>query len=575
MKRVLKEVEILRDQVEPHRIAALLLREASEVLGTVPETHGVLEAEWRDFQEAPGNPHLQAAARAYLQLSSEDRLRSLPKLTDIGNLRRYGVELIEAVPGRMIADLVGNVKSVRCSFASAAMPALQIALAARQGDRDTHVRFIDPGTELCDLVKLAASTIAAPLEVIVGQPLARNDGGNFEAEICMPPFGMDVRDRNELPRKTLERIDATERGRLHFEPVAMADMLVHAPHARVVFNFTAGALFRTVGFEAIARSEVVESGRIAAVFAVPQGMVFNATGIATSIVILDPKGSDIPQVRFIDLSDKLFGAKATRGQYDIRRESSWYRAVSDPLEGDPSWARDVPIKEIHDQNDILAVERYLRTQAAEALVAFLSGYETKILGDLVEIIRPVALPKSEDGDYTVHEASPADIGEAGFLGVPLRETRLAHGALRKARNQQVRPGDLLFSVKGTIAKVGIVGDDVPTQEDDGFWTAGQSLVILRTSGAIAPEVLYEYFSNAVVRAYVGSLAGGAAIQSISAKDLAALPIPLPAQDEQEKIVSRSHARHALFNEIERVRHEIDEHRAESWPHNFLKKAVGT
>src|SRR5690554_2916766 len=91
MKNVLKEVEVLRDQMEPHRIAALLLREASEVLGAVPETHGGLEAEWQGFRDAPGYPHLQAAARAYLELSPEDRLKILPKLTDIGGIRRYGV----------------------------------------------------------------------------------------------------------------------------------------------------------------------------------------------------------------------------------------------------------------------------------------------------------------------------------------------------------------------------------------------------------------------------------------------------------------------------------------------------
>ncbi len=573
MKNIIKELDAISGPVFGPRMTGLLLREVAEVIGNVPDLHSGIEGDWREFLNNPNYPRLKAAARELLGLPLTERLAGISHLLGRGG-RGHGLEMIQEIPAKMIAELAGHVASVRCSFSGSAMPALQIALASSQAGRDVHVRFVDLSLEICDVVKLAAITIETEIDVVSGSPLARIDGGSFDAEICIPPFGADVRDRSELPRKTLERIDATDKGRLHFEPVAMADMLVHAPNARVVFSFTAGALFRTVGLEAVARSEIVDSGRLVSVIAVPPGMIYTTTTIATSIVVLEPAGGSKKEVRFIDLSDDRFGSKTTRGQYDIHHDVSWAETTRTQLSDDAEWARDVSIEEIHKQSDVLAVERYLRTQSAEALSVFLAGYETRALSDVVEIIRPAALPKSKDGEYTVREASPGDIGEAGFLGLPPRETQIAHGVFRtKARNQQVRPGDVLLSVKGTIGKVGIVGADAPDGNDDNFWTAGQSLVILRPGKRIAPEVLYEYLSDDLVQEYIGSLAGGAAIQSISAKDLAALPIPLPDKDQQARVVDQARERQAKFEQIERMRQEIEDHRSRTWPHRDLGKAA--
>ena len=570
MSNISTQLDALRGMIDPHQMTGILLREVAETLGETPDLHGGLDADWQQFRKNPSYPHLQAAARSFLEMTRAERLAALPLLANMGG-SRSGLNLIEATPAKMIADLAGHVSSVRCSFSSAAMPALQIALAASDAGREVHVRFIDFNTGHCNLMKLAAAAIEVSIDVVADQPFSRADGGTFEAEICMPPFGVDVRERKDLPLKTLERIDAAERGRLHFEPVAMADILVHAPSAKVVISFSAGALFRTVGIEVVARGEIVNSGRLAAVFAVPPGMIYTKTGIATCIVVLEPEGSDNKDVRFLDLADEKFGARTIRGRYDFRLDAPWAEAITCEVDENTSWARDVNVHEIHEQSDVLAVERYLQTEAARALAVFLSKYKTVHLGDLVEVIRPGAIPKTEDGEYTIHEASPGDIRETGFLGLPARETKVARGTLRRARNQQVRPGDVLFSVKGTIGRVGIVPDNVPDKNDESFWTAGQSLVILRTQGRIAAEVLYEYLSFDLVQNYLGSLAGGAAIQSISARDLASLQIPLLSKKEEARVQSEFAQRQQAFEEIRRLRQVIDDLRDESWP----RPALGT
>ena len=570
MKHIWREIEALRGSIDPQRLAGVLLREVAEINGEVPELHSGLERDWQEFRESPSYPHLQSAARLFLELSEAERIESLPLHINIDGRSHFGYGFIEGIPAKKIAEMAGPVASVRCSFGPSAMPALQIALEAKIARRPLHVRFIDLDIDLCDLVKLAAAAIGVSIDVIAGQPFSRIDGGSFEAEICMPPFGANIRDREELPRKTLERIDAAERGRLHFEPVAMADMLVHAPNARVVFSFTAGALFRTVGFEAVARSEIIDSGRLVAVFAVPPNMIYTTTQIATGIVVLKPKGHHEESIRFVDLADKRFATKANRGRYNIDRRTSWAEAIDCEISDDVLWARDVAVSEIHDQSDVLSAERYLRTQSGEALSVFLANYETRPLGDVVEVIRPAAIPKSEDGEFIIHEASPGDIGEEGFLNCPPKETRVARGALRKARNQQVRPGDVLLSVKGTIGKTGMIPKNVPGSDEDSFWTAGQSLVILRSKGSISPEVLFEYLSNSLVQDYIGSLAGGAAIQSITAKDLAALQIPVPSKEQQAQVGEEFQKRQHAFEKLHEIRQTIDHIKNQSWPHAELK-----
>ena len=140
--------------------------------------------------------------------------------------------------------------------------------------------------------------------------------------------------------------------------------------------------------------------------------------------------------------------------------------------------RDVPVAEIRAQDHVLTVPRYLQTQAAAVLAAVLERHEIRPLGEVVEIVRPKALPKAEDGGNHMHEASPGDIGKEGCLAWPPQAIRLARGGTRMARNRRVGPGDVLLLIKGTIGRVGLVPRDAP-QTEDGFWTVSQSLVILR------------------------------------------------------------------------------------------------
>ena len=567
MKDFFKVFDAFRGTTHANQIAGLVLREAVAMIGAEVQIDSRIEGDWRRATEQPGYPHLQATARLLLSEDEDARLSSLCEI--IGRGRSSDVVWLERKAAAAFVDLVGETASLRCAFAPSAMPALEAALRAKREGRALSVRFIDLNPELCDFVRLAAVAIGVEIEAIAGQPFERADGDDVEAELCMPYFGADMRDRVRLPKSTLDRLGAAEKGRLRYEPVAMADALVHAPHARIVFSFTAGALFRMVGVEATAREEMIDSARISAVCAVPPAMIYDTTNIATCVVILEPEEDRSEEIRFIDVAADRFASRSARGRFELRKDASWAEAITTEIHDGVEWARDVAVDEVRAQGGILAVERYLRTGAAKALEAFLEDHDTRPLGDVVDLLRPRAVQKSEDGEHVIREASPGDVAETGYLARPPRETRLARGTMRHARNQCLRPGDVVLSIKGTIGRVGIVPNEVPGIEEDGFWTAGQSLVILRPQGAIAPEVLYEYLTDPRVQDHIASLAGGAAIQSITAKDLAGLRIPVPAKAVQDRVVEAFRARQDRYTEIARIHREIDAERTDTWPHREL------
>ena len=573
MKSILKHLSVPYAQVrlgEIHSsdLPVLLLCAASAKLDPDYDLPDGLQEKWGRFATQPGFPHVQAAANALVRLSAPERLKAIAEIVSQSDLARTGWHWLDIEAASLIAELLGHSTSLRSTFSAAALPTICAALAAKEAGRAFNVRFIDTNRDICELVSLVAAVIEVEIAASTGDPFLRDDDRAATAELCMPPFLARISSPESLPQKTLDRLGLSEGARLTYEPVAIADALANAPDARVVIGCSSGALFRMVGVEAAARDEMVDSGRLATIFGVPSGMLYSNTQVTTGIVVLEPDPENDRDVRFLYLGDDNFSTRSSRGRYEVRPNVSWEQARNGRLDESSTWGRDVSRDEIKSQNNILTVERYLRNPSARTLSDFLEGHETQPLNEIVEVIRPRAVKKAPDGDYLIREASPGDIGETGYLELPPKETRLAKGALRGARNQRVEPGDVLLSVKGTIGRVGLVPEAAPDTED-GFWTAGQSLVILRSRNRIKPEVLYEYLTADVVQEHIRSLAGGSAIQSINAKDLGALEIPVPAMEEQECVVMAFKQRQTLYDEIDRIRDQISKERAATWPHGDL------
>jgi len=222
--------------------------------------------------------------------------------------------------------------------------------------------------------------------------------------------------------------------------------------------------------------------------------------------------------------------------------------------------------EIKEKDFVLSINRYLLPPAAAALESFLERSRTIELQDATELIRPLSLGKAEDGEFTIFEASPADVAQHGLLKKPHKTSTLERAQMRKARNQRLLPGDVILSVKGTVGTAGLVPVDAPTGDEDGFWTAGQSFMILRPKHrGLSGEVLYEYLANPTVVEALRTLAGGSAIQSIAIKDLKAFRVPIPSDEDADHAHRTFQLRQERHAQIEAIMAEIEAERTNSWP----------
>ena len=567
MKEVWQMLEALRGSFRSEEMPMMILLEAASKLDALPETKGWAHDSWTSFQKDPAYPQLQAAAQTLLGLGKQDRLKALDGIFERGQ-RGVGSPWISREVSQQIAELAVGTSSARCSFSSSLHPGLSLALLSEQRGITLDLAFVDLTPEVCDLASLCAAVLEVNLSVFLGMPFERLDGVQAETEIAFPHLAWKLQPGIELPKRTMDWMGATQTGRLTGEAVAIADQLAQAPQAQSIISLSAGVLFRAVGVEATAREELINSGRLHAVLDVPSGMTYHETGIQTGMLVLSSESDTRDAVRVLDMSDPYLSSRTSRGRYEAKTDVSWKDIIFGPID-DLKFGRDVTVHEIAEQGHILTVSRYLSRTAAR-LSAFNERYEVAELSDLVELIRPVSLPKDEDGDYLIHEAAPGDIGEDGFLKQPPKTVAVNRGTLRKARNQQLEPGDVILSVKGTIGRVGIVSKNVPGRDEDEFWCAGQSMMILRPrKDHILPEVLYEYLSSDLMQEHLHALASGAVIQSFNMQDLKSLPVPVPTMKDQATAAETFRARQELHAEIQRIRGQIAEHRASSWPHQDL------
>jgi hypothetical protein len=570
MKELWSIFDAIRGSIRPEEMPALILMETAERLNALPDLQGRIRNSWDRFRDDAAYPQLQAAAQMFLGLSRQERLRAIDRMFDSAHrVKITDMSWISAAVAEQIANLTVGTASARCSFAGSLHPALYLAVQSEEKGSSLELIFVDANPEICDLAALCAAALEISLSVFVGMPFERQDGTQAETEISFPPLGWKFDHNHELPKRTLDWMGASLTGRLTAEAIAIADILAQAPQARGVISVAAGTLFRTVGVEATARDELVNSARLQAILDVPSGMTYHETGITTGILILSADFEKQNRVRFLDLANPHFSTRTSRGRFEAKTDISWLDAITAPLE-DREFGRDVSLPEIDAQGRMLTVSRYL-SHTASKLSDFNKRYEVRDLSALVDLIRPVALPKVEGSEYVIHEAAPGDVGDDGFLQAPPKAVQIDRGSLRKARNQQLEAGDLILSVKGTIGRVGIVPDIAPGRNEDDFWTVGQSMMILRPrADRILPEVLYEYLTSDLVQQHFETLAGGAVIMSFNMKDLKGFPIPVPPLQEQQQIADAFRSRQELHTKIRHIRDQVGEHRSASWPHHDLE-----
>lgn len=516
---------------------------------------------------------LESGAKILLDEDREGRFQSLVTAFDRLDTEWVGEFWIRGEACNQLLALVGDTMSVRFSYSTAFRPCLTYAYRMAMRDRAPRIEFCSVNAEQVNLMIDLAQILdlADIIRVETAWPWKRANSGEVSLEVMLPPFGMTIRDDEDIPQRILGNlgVDDGRRGRLNAESVAIADILEHSK-GRAIICVSDGALFRMVGTEPIARRNLIDSGRIKAVLAVPPGLMFTHTMIKTNLVMLSSSLDDDEDVRIANLGHDSVAHKGRRGRFEMTDGAKWTDALhTQALEF--GLGRDVSRNEMAANNYVLTTERYLNTGPRERIDALLAKSDEKTLEEIVEMIRPISLTQDENGEFLMFEASPSDVSKLGFVGKPARAIAIDRTKYNKATNQQLRPGDLILAIKGTIGVVGMVPDTVPGDGEQEIWTAGQSMMLLRPKkrSGVSPLALYEYLSDDTVQDFLKSIAGGAGILNLSMKDLKDFPVPMPDAATVAEVERGFAERLVILEQIEELRAQERDVRGRNWPHRDL------
>lgn len=518
---------------------------------------------------------LEGAAKVLNEADLETRFQSISTFLEDNSHSAAGMFWIRKDACDQVLNLVDRAPTVRFSFSAALRPCLTYAYCGVVEGTKRRLTFCSPNPDdshfmhdLMDVLDLGTS-----VSIVTGQPWSRDQLGDDLVEVVFPPFGGVRPEASELPHDTLGSLGLTENksGRLSAESVVIADALTHSK-GRTIISVTDGALFRMVGAEPVARRNLVDSGRLQAIFSVPPGLMFSNTSIKTNLIMIAALESHQDHVRIGDLGHPDMSQKGRRGRFETEPGVDWNTLLKSACPEDSTLLRDVDIDEIKDNNLALLPARYLNVGAKERLDHFLLQSDVAELQELVEMIRPTSLTEDEGGEYTLNEASPADVTDSGYIKHPSRTITVDRAKYNKAFNQQLRPGDVLLSIKGNVGIVALVAQDVPREGESEIWTAGQSMMILRPKKrvSISSLALYEYLSNVTVQEFLKSLSGGAVIQNLAMKDLKSFPIVVPNQEAIDAVKAGFAEREAIFDQIEELKMKLEDVRDRTWPHDRLR-----
>lgn len=311
------------------------------------------------------------------------------------------------------------------------------------------------------------------------------------------------------------------------------------------------------------RRQAVQSRRLYAVAELPDNLC-DFSILSSTLFLFDRSDCQHSSVAMTDLKkDSYFSRPMRRRQRVITSEGQ--AAVEALLQFSPDGLayRAVPNEEIVASKFSLLPSKYLIHESQAAHIRQISAFKNK-LTDFAEVIRPVPIANVEEGKK-YHEVCAADISPYGRVSQPGTTTLVEAEKHTVAFERTILlPGDIVFVVKGSVGKCGIVGDDT-----QGNWVLGQPCVGLRLKDKTDKSFAYalvRYLRSTSFREYLISIVPSLQIPNrlafMSVKQVEEFPVPtwtseqIAAEAEafmrQEKLIQEQQKINQALQEAELI-----------------------
>lgn len=372
----------------------------------------------------------------------------------------------------------------------------------------------------------------------------------FDCVLMNPPFGLKIKDR------FLDSFNRFSKDDVNGDVMCVQHALSQTK-GRLVTLATQGLLFRNTGSYYDWRIQMINNGWIDTVIQLPSNLLFNTSIPAVIIVIDKLRNTDSPVLFFDAEQDELY-EQGNRGQRN--KITQWQQIADEILNKNLStYSRLISKEELINNDYDLSVRRYV-LGAGSAGIKQLS--KTESLESLAEIVRAQLLKNDPDGGDPYLEVCARDIDENGIVMQPAKSMTLSGRMRDRAELQKIQPGDIIFSTKGSIGKVGIVTHDCGDN-----WVVNQTFQVIRlksTSKIVDPAYLYMYLKSSLVQAYLTEQASGSAIQVLKTGDVKNLPIQVGSQQEQQDVIGTYNEILDGYEKIRGVQSKIEKLSSNFW-----------
>lgn len=492
-------------------------------------------------------------------LDPKSRLRTVFELFDRVPLAKHEPFWMNRAGTDQILAFIDQDQSARFTHPLGLRPWLDLAFQRKHQKDETKgksVHFDGAGSYLSfantlrKFFKIESSTSPAVA--------ALKQGHDATINFIFPP----MRSKNTSKQKAL---GSNIHARTNADSAALQSA-VEADDRRTCILAPASLLSRNVGSAANARDRLIYSRRISSVISIPSGVFGHHVKRDTDLLVITSAEDRPNNLRLLNAAAPEISSYGVRKQKTVRDGVIWARLLDVSAESQDlrEYIKEVPYDTVI-AGFSLAPARHLGSSEIVKLQKFNKRNSSMALREWVTFIRPRALKPSEFGSISIKEASIADICENGFLREPSKNIFIEDTLHSVAIKQELKPGDVVFSIKGRVGAVGIVPKDFG--DEDSIWVAGQSLMIMRPvrMRQDAPVILYSYLTHPIVQDYISSLVTGTTSDTISQTDLENIQIPQPDHHETASLIESFNARLRQFAEIEQIRKSIDEDKLAAWP----------
>lgn len=502
----------------------------------VPERVLATVVEWADALELDTPAGRRRASEAIGDLTGELLRTYRGEMTTPASVSHLMVALADPQPGERIYDPCFGTAGVLLDAANALWRRGR-DVSAGEWARAQRVPLFgverNATSHLVGFVRLLLAGVRPALEL--GDALEREAAGRhhdqgFDCVLAHPPWGARI-DGAEL-------YDFPIRGRSSETLFVQHALRSLRQGGRAVLVVPPGLLWRG-GAEQELRTWMLTEFRVEAVVTLPHGALKNVTSMQPTLLFIR-KASAAESITFVEL-DELPDTEGTALELAeaIATEDAtrWY-----------SERHSVPVIELLKADARFEIPAGLEFDANDDLAKLQDQVEFIPLSDVCDVVagshvrRDTITPKPV-GAPPIPVLRVSSIGD----GVLVDEGRYAMDELReRARDdQQIRQGDVLLSLDGTIGKVlhvrGLLLQDGRTSapgEGAVLALAQKGLAILRPHPILNARFLAAILESTTYQALLRRLARGATISHLSIKALREVPVPVPPPSIQERLLRR-------------------------------------